>query len=212
MILFLDIISPLPRFFLIEKNNVIHSIQILNKKNNKISDSIIPTFKKIEKKLKRDKKIKKLLVCTGPGSYTALRVGIGFMYGLSFARKIPLKGISCTELLQLSIPVSKIKKTAIIICSSNKQNFICTSSNRNYRFVIKKIDNNFKSMNFDYNKFPYCVSNCKSSIKISKNLHIKKNQVINFADIIRKNSKKLFSLTQKNLITPIYVSDNKILN
>ena len=35
------------------------------------------------------------------------------MYGLSFAKKIPLKGISCARLLQLSIPVSKIKKTAI---------------------------------------------------------------------------------------------------
>ena len=88
MILFLDTVSPSPTFTVIKDNKVIHSIHILDENSNKISDRIIPVFLKLQKESQLDDKIKKLVVCTGPGSYTSLRVGIAFMYGISYSKKI----------------------------------------------------------------------------------------------------------------------------
>ena len=130
MILFLDAVSPLPVFSIIKENKIIKSIQILNKNSKKISDCIIPAYFMLQNQMRINDKIEKLIVCTGPGSFTALRVGIAFMYGLSISKKISLIGISCTDLLQFAIPQSNEKKTLMIMCSSNDQNFIATSSNK----------------------------------------------------------------------------------
>ena len=91
MNLFLDTISPIPKFYIIN-NNSIQSIQILNKNSNKISDNIVQVFLKMQRKFKLNDKIDNLIVCTGPGSYTAMRIGIAFMYGISITKKIPLIG------------------------------------------------------------------------------------------------------------------------
>ncbi len=103
MILFLDTVSPLPVFSVIKENKVIKSIQILKKNSNKISDYIIPAYFTLQNQLQINDKIEKLIVCTGPGSFTALRVGIAFMYGLSISKKISLIGTSCIDLLQFTI-------------------------------------------------------------------------------------------------------------
>ena len=92
MILFLDTVSPLPVFSVIKENKVIKSIQILKNNSNKISDCIIPAYFTLQNQLQINDKIEKLIVCTGPGSFTALRVGIAFMYGLSISKKISLIG------------------------------------------------------------------------------------------------------------------------
>ena len=140
MILFLDAVSPLPVFSVIKENKVIRSIQILSKNSKKISDCIIPAYFTLQNQLQVNDKIEKLVVCTGPGSFTALRVGIAFMYGLSISKNIPFIGISCADLLQLAIPKSYEKKTLMIICSSNNQNFIAISSNKNDKYLINKIE------------------------------------------------------------------------
>ena len=49
MILFLDTVSPEPKFFIINKNKLIQSIQILDKKSNNISDKIVSKFLKLQK-------------------------------------------------------------------------------------------------------------------------------------------------------------------
>ena len=139
MILFLDTVSPLPVFSVIKENKVIKSIQILKKNSNKISDCIIPAYFTLQNQLQINDKIEKLIVCTGPGSFTALRVGIAFMYGLSISKKISLIGTSCTDFLQFTISKSYEKKTLMIICSSNNQNFIAISSNKNDKYLINKI-------------------------------------------------------------------------
>ena len=49
MILFLDTVSPIPTFSVIKDNKIVHSIHILDKNNNKISDRIIPAFLELQK-------------------------------------------------------------------------------------------------------------------------------------------------------------------
>ena len=86
-----------------DNSKIIDSIHILNEKNSKISDSIHTKFSFFKKNNNiLFSKLKHLAVCTGPGSYTSLRVGISFMFGLSFAKNIPLYGITGIELLSSS--------------------------------------------------------------------------------------------------------------
>ena len=212
MILFLDTVSSLPVFSIIEENKVIKSIQILSKNSKKISDCIIPAYFKLQNHLQINDKIKKLIVCTGPGSFTALRVGIAFMYGLSISKNISLIGISCTDLLQFTIPTSYEKKTIMIICSSNNQNFIAISSNKSDKYLINKIDVKLHSMKIDYSQYSYCISNSKLSSNIVKILGKKICQQTNFTEIVKLNLKNILSLPVKSIIEPIYISDNKLFN
>ena len=131
---------------------------------------------------------------------------------LVFQKKIPLLGIASFDLLRFVIPKSIKKKTLMIICSSNDQNFICMSSNQKDKYLIKKLGTKFELVDIDYNQYAYCVSNCKlssQSIKMS-NLNIYKE--IDFTEIVKLNLKEILSLPTKNIIKPIYISDNKILD
>ena len=212
MILFLDTVSPSPTFTVIKDNKVIHSIHILDKSSNKISDRIIPVFLKLQKESQLGDKIKKLVVCTGPGSYTSLRVGIAFMYGISYSKKIPLIGITCFDLFEFSISKIIVKKTLMFICSSNDQQFIRIYSNQDDKFLIKKLDYKLHPTDIDYKEYDYSISNYKLSSNIIKILNLKNHKVINFAEIVKKNLKRITSLPDNNIIKPIYISNNKILN
>ena len=212
MILFLDTVSPLPVFSVIKENKVIKSIQILKKNSNKISDCIIPAYFTLQNQLQINDKIEKLIVCTGPGSFTALRVGIAYKYGLSISKKISLIGISSTDLLQFTISKSYEKKTLMIICSSNNQNFIAISSNKNDKYLINKIDVKLHSVKIDYSKYSYCISNSKLSSNIVKIIGKKICQQTNFTEIVRLNLINILSLPIKSIVEPIYISDNKLFN
>tara|TARA_Y100000590_G_C15247176_1_gene836118 strand:+ start:28 stop:666 length:639 start_codon:yes stop_codon:yes gene_type:complete len=212
MILFLDTVSSSPEFSIISKNKVIYSIQILNKNSNKISNNIIPIFLKIQQKFNIRQKIKKLIICNGPGSYTALRVGIAFMYGLSISTNIPLSAISCVNLMQIVIEKKNINKTLLFICSSNDQNFICSYKKHSKNYIIKKINNDFAKYKNNYLKYNYSVSNQKLPSYINKNYLLKNHKEIKFKNIIKSNMKLVLSLPEGKIIDPIYISDNKILN
>ena len=207
MILFLDTVSPSPEFCVIKDDKVIQSIQILDEKSNKISDNIISKFIQLQKKLQLENNIKKLLVCSGPGSYTALRVGIAFMYGLSFSKKIPLTEMTCFNLLRLAVQRSIEKQTLFFICSSNDQNFIYFRSNKDGKLLIKKINNKFNSTIIDYNKYDYSFSNYKLPSNTIKVLNLRNHKVISFTEIVSSNIKKIDSWPINNIIKPIYISD-----
>jgi len=207
MILFLDTVSPLPQFSLIQENKVIYSIHIISKKSNKISDSIVSSYIDLKKKINIENKIEKLIVCTGPGSYTALRVGISFMYGLSLSLKKKLLGIGCADLLHQTILKSEQKKTIFFICSSNNQFFYCKFLDNN-KLSIQKFD---KELYLEKNKvteYTNCVSNSILPSDIRTSLDFKSIKVAEFANIISLNTKKISSLCQKNVIEPIYISNN----
>ena len=212
MILFLDTVSPLPVFSVIEENKVIKSIQVLSHNSKKISDCIIPAYFTLQNQLQANEKIEKLIVCTGPGSFTALRVGIAFMYGLSISKKISLIGISCSDLLQCVIPKSYEKKTLMIICSSNNQNFIAISFNKSHKYLISKIDDKLHSMKIDYNQYRYCITNSKLPSNIVNVLGKKICQQTNFTEIVKSNLTNILSLPIKSIVEPIYISENKLFD
>ena len=134
------------------------------------------------------------------------------MYGFSISKKIPLLGITCVDLLQFAIPKSIKKKTLMVVCSSNDQNFICMSSNQEDKYLIKKLGTKFESVDIDYNQYAYCISNCKLSSNTIKMLNLNIHPEISFTEIVKLNLKKILSLPTNNIIKPIYISDNKIFN
>ena len=109
-------------------------------------------------------------------------------------QSISLIGISCTNLLQFAIPKLNKKKTLIIICSSNIQNFIATLSNSE-KYLINKIDTKFYSTKNNFNQYNYCISNSRLSLNIIEMLSLNICQQINFTEIVRLNLNKILSLS-----------------
>ena len=58
--------------------------------------------------------VKALGVATGPGSFTALRVGLAFVKGLSLARHLPLVGVPTLDIVATSVPLSDQKLAAVL--------------------------------------------------------------------------------------------------
>ena len=217
MILFLDVISPVPKFVLIDSNKVIESLHILNKNNCKVSNWLHNKFLILQKKYNLLDLLECLIVCTGPGSYTSLRVGISFMFGLSYSKKIPLRGITCIELFSHFINVDDIDKTFIIICSGNEQYFACLPiKNGNYNYKMLKIDEKDSFENIDLTLYSKCISNFNLPDFIYKEIYsgIDKIDFINLQD---KFYEKLFSISKDliintNILQPIYISNNKLFD
>jgi len=211
MIMFLDTVSSLPEFSIIEDNKIVFSKIILENDNNKMSDYILPSYIQLEKKFKLKKNLQKLITITGPGSYTALRVGIAFMYGLSLSRKIPLMGVSCLDLLKLIITKENINSSAMYVSSGNNQNFLCFFSKEKKEFNIRKIETNDLNFSIDLPSVKTIITNNEfiSNTNPFKTINYKK---IEFKDIVILKLKDIFLLPRKNIIEPLYISNNKILS
>jgi len=211
MILFLDTVSPLPEFSLIEDNKIIYSKEILNKDQDKMSDHIIPIYLNLEKEFSLFGRLKYLILNTGPGSYTALRVGIAFLSGLSLARNISLIGISCVDLFRYLIKKEELISSAIFITSSNNQNFFCFYDIKQNKHIINKIENKDESMYKKQLSLKKIFTNTELPLQkfnFSKNL---KSIKINFNTLVNQNILDIISLPKKEVIEPIYISNNKIL-
>ena len=207
MNLFLDTISPIPKFYIIN-NNSIQSIQILNKNSNKISDNIVQVFLKMQRKFKLNDKIDNLIVCTGPGSYTAMRIGIAFMYGISITKKIPLIGISGLELLKFATPKQNHKQTLFLIKSSNDQNFFSIYSKKNNSYLLNKI-NNSNDKNIFNKKYSYKIANSEIDSSIIEDLNISEYKIISFSEIVNSNLEKILLKKLNKTISPIYIEESK---
>jgi len=55
-----------------------------------------------------------IAVATGPGSFTALRVGLAFAKGLALARKIPMLGVPTLDVLAAGQPASELPLAAVL--------------------------------------------------------------------------------------------------
>jgi tRNA A37 threonylcarbamoyladenosine modification protein TsaB len=216
MILFLDIISPIPKFVITDNNNVIESLEIIDKNCTKISDIIHTKFINLQKKYNLLNTLNHLTVFTGPGSYTCLRVGISFMLGISYATKKPIYGITCTEFLSQFINNNDFHNTFIIICSSSNQNFICLPTNKtdtnNYQYKILKINDKHSFDTIDIKMYNKCIANfvLPDFINEEVSANIEKLEYINIEDKLFENFINISN--NENILQPIYISDNKLFD
>ena len=207
MNLFLDVMSPIPEFSVINDNKIILSTRIVKSEENKLSDFIIPTYKKIDKTLNLTRSLTSLIVTRGPGSYTSLRIGISFILGLHFSKKIKISGVSIEDLLKFEIGNNPQLNYGIYFVSANNQEFVCYKLfNQNFKYIKleKNSLNNHKELKqieiFYYNHKPLNISlqNCRQ-IKYL----IKENILRNFFKLQFNNF---------DILRPIYISNNQILN
>ena len=119
MLLFLDVISPLPEFLVIEDNKVIFSKKIISSESGKLSDNIFETYFEANKEINLSKYLSKTAITIGPGSYTSLRVGAAFIAGLVVSSQILFSPVSVYDILRFKSNLINIDKTAIFISSSN---------------------------------------------------------------------------------------------
>ena len=213
MILFLDTVSSLPEFSIIEDNKIIYSNQILSNRNEKMSDLLIPSYLSIEKKYNLKSKLQLLLINTGPGSYTALRVGIAFFSGLSLSQNIDIIGLPCIDLFRFIIPNEELIFSGVYISSSNDQNFIYFFDLKVNQFKIKKIEKNRsldkQDIDLSILKKIYINESLQENLNILPDVEVK---VIKFSKLVNQNIKKIEKYTKNEIIEPLYFSNNKILN
>ncbi len=207
MNLFLDLISPIPEFTVIDDNKIIISRNIIQSEEDKLSDNIIPAFLDIEKTLNLEKYIKSLIVTTGPASYTSLRVGVAFILGQHFTKNIKMATLTAQDLLKFNSSTNKALRQGIYIISANNQRFICYQlANLEYKYI--KLEN----QNIESVKDLRSIDILYYNHEPLKNFELKfeqKKYIIN--ENISKNLKSL-NFSNSNIIKPIYISNNKNLN
>ncbi len=201
MFLFLDVVSPIPEFHLINDKKIIVSIKILDNPNEKLSDSIVPKYLEANERYKLNKKITHLIITTGPGSYTALRVGASFIAGLSQSLSLPVAILSSENIFEFLD--NRNMDNGLYFQSSNNQNFLTFKEGK--RFIHQKIENKKFSIpkhikNLFYNsKYPEFCKDKLISIPFS------------IIDFVIKNVDNL-EFKKELIIKPIYISNNIILN
>ena len=201
MFLFLDVASPISEFHLINDKKIIDSIKITNKTDQKLSDLLIPTYLQIDNDYNLSKKLKKLIITIGPGSYTALRVGASFIAGLSQSMDLPVAVISTTTIYKYLSDTNK--KIGIYFESSNNQKFFLYQKNSEY--INVKIEN----QNF---VIPELISYIFYNLSLPKFIDTKiKSEIFSIKMNVLENLHKL-EFNKNLIIKPIYISNNSILN
>ena len=201
MFLFLDVASPISEFHLINDKKIIDSIKITNKTDQKLSDLLIPTYLQIDNDYNLSKKLKKLIITIGPGSYTALRVGASFIAGLSQSMDLPVAVISTKTIYKYLSDTNK--QIGIYFESSNNQKFFLYQKNSEY--INVKIEN----QNF---VIPELISYIFYNLGLPKFIDNKiKSEIFSIKMNVLENLHKL-EFNKNLIIKPIYISNNSILN
>ena len=201
MFLFLDVASPIPEFHLIDDKNIIVSLKIIENNDEKLSDNIIPKYLKINKEYNLNEKITKFIITTGPGSYTALRVGTSFIAGLSQSMGLPVAIISAEKIYNFLH--KSTMNSGIYFQSSNNQNFLTFKLDE--KFVHQKVENS----NFIY---PEHITNVFCNLKFPNlNNQSLLSEPFSIQDILLSNINNL-EFAENVIIKPIYISNNIILN
>ncbi len=203
MLLFLDIISPIPEFCVIDDNKVILQEKIIQNETDKLSDNIIQSYIEIDKRLNLTQNLKKISTTIGPGSYTSLRVGSAFISGLIISRKIPYYPLSIEDILNFNLKISSNNNLGVFITSSNNQQFLCYKNKDNV-MEYNKIENN------KYSIPKYIELILFNKTKINENNKLEQIQFSFFEEFY----KNYYNLTFKKniIIKPIYISNNQLLN
>ena len=203
MLLFLDVISPIPEFCVIDDNKVIVQEKIIQNETDRLSDNIIQSYTELNKRLNLTQNLKKISTTIGPGSYTSLRVGSAFISGLMISRKIPFYPLSIENILDFCSRKYSKKNLGAFITSSNNQKFLCYKIKDNL-MEYYKIENNKYSVpkHIDliiYNKNKIYGTNEFQQIQFS------------FFEEFYENYNDL-NFKKNIIIKPIYISNNTLLN
>ena len=203
MLLFLDIISSIPEFCVIDDNKVILQEKITKHETDRLSDNIIQSYIEIDKRLNLTKNLKKISTTIGPGSYTSLRVGSAFISGLMISRKIPYYPLSIEDILNFNSEKFSKKNLGLFITSSNNQQFLCYK-NKDKVMEYNKIENNKCSVP------KYIELILFNKTKINENNKLEQIQFSFFKEFYKNYNNLTFN---KNIIIkPIYISNNQLLN
>ncbi len=203
MLLFLDIISSIPEFCVIDDNKVILQEKIIQNKTDKLSDNIIQSYIAIDKHLNLTQNLKKISTTIGPGSYTSLRVGSAFVSGLMISRKIPYYPLSIDDILNFNSKKYYKKNLGVFITSSNDQQFLCYKNKDNV-MEYNKIENNKYSIPKHIELILF------NKTEINENNKLQQIQFSFFEEFYKNYNNLTF---KKNIIVkPIYISNNQLLN
>ena len=204
MLLFLDVISSLPEFLLIEDNKVLHKRKIIEKTSENLSDNIFESYIDICNDYNLNNNLKRISITIGPGSFTSLRVGAAFISGLKISKNLLYNGFSIDDIFKFKSSEYHNKEVGIFISSAKNQNFFCTYSKQN-KVQYTKIENE----NFIIPKnFDIVLYNNINPSQLDNNIqHIKFTFPELFIDIYNK-----LNFTRNEIIRPLYISNNKILN
>ena len=203
MILFLDVISSIPEFCVIDDNKVILQEKIIKNETDRLSDNIIQSYIAIDKRLNLTQNLKKISTTIGPGSYTSLRVGSAFVSGLMISRKIPYYPLSIDDILNFISKKYYKKNLGVFITSSNNQQFLCYK-NKNNLMEYNKIENNKYSIPKHIELILF------NKTEITKNNQLEQIQ-FSFFEEFHKNYNNL-NFKKNIIIKPIYISNNQLLN
>jgi len=203
MLLFLDIISPIPEFCVIDDNKIILQQKITKDETDKLSDNIIQSYVEINKRLNLTKNLKKISTTIGPGSYTSLRVGSAFISGIIISHNIPYYPLSIGDILNFNSIKHSKKNLGVFITSSNNQKFLCYKIKGN-EIKYHKIENN-----------KYCIPKHINLMLFNKNKITENNKLeqmkFSFFEEFYNNYNNL--IFKKNIIIkPVYISNNQLLN
>ena len=203
MLLFLDVISSIPEFCVIDDNKVILQEKITKHETDRLSDNIIQSYTEIDKSLNLTKNLKKISSTIGPGSYTSLRVGSAFISGLMISHKIPYYPLSIQDILNFNSIKHSRKNLAVFITSSNNQKFLCYRIKDN-EMEYHKIENNKYSIPKHIDLMLFNKS------KINENNELEQMKFSFFEEFYKNYNYLTF---KKNIIIkPIYISNNQLLN
>ena len=203
MLLFLDVISPIPEFCVIDDNKVILQEKIIQNETDRLSDNIIQSYTELDKRLNLTQKLKKISTTIGPGSYTSLRVGSAFISGLMISRKIPYYPLSIDDILNFNSKKFSKKNLGVFITSSNNQQFLCYK-NKDNLMKYDKIENNKYSIPKHIELILF------NKIEINENKKLEQMQFSFFGEFYKNHDNLTF---KKNIIIkPIYISNNQLLN
>ena len=203
MLLFLDVISPLPEFCVIDDNKVILQEKIIQNKSEKLSDNMIQSYVEIDKRLNLTQNLKKISTTIGPGSYTSLRVGSAFISGLLISRKIPYYPLSIEDILIFNSKISSKKNLGVFITSSNNQQFLCFK-NKNNIMEYNKIENN------KYTIPKHIELILFNKTEINENNKLEQIRFSFFEEFYKNYNNLIFK--KNTIIKPIYISNNQLLN
>ena len=164
-----------------------------------------------------------LAVCTGPGSYTGIRIGTSLIKGLSFALNKPCIGVF--SLLTLAHSVDFDNNSAIYSCINANKDEIYFNS---YDFCkeTSKLKKRFDDSFISFDKLSSIIKNEKKQIifvgnaselcynKFNMNLSNAKFKLINIhSSIVGKVAYEYFDVNRKysaSELTPNYLKEVKI--